>query len=171
MSTKENYLLSPVGSIQFMAAENPVKQDKSDNKEVYTVKLAFDVEKDKDFLAQISEINDTKVVTAQTYRGKVEATKKLLATGKALVSANSVYKPEIYDNQNNQLEEAPMFFGDSTGSAQMIIQPWRGEKGNSINLIGIIIHNVESSKSEEKGITNRKERLAQIRDLIKGSTK
>lgn len=173
MSTNRNLLTSPVGSIQFMAAENPVKQSKSDDKQVYTIKLALDVKKDKDFLATVSEINDAKVVTAQTYRGKVQATKDLLATGKALVSANSNYKPEIYDNKGNKLEEAPMFFGDSTGTAQMIVQPWKGDKGGTINLIGIIVHSVENAEGSEGSTSggDRESRLAQLRAAVEAATK
>lgn len=172
MSTNRNLLTSPVGSIQFMAAENPVKQSKSDDKMVYTIKLALDVKKDKDFLAQVAEINDAKVVTSQTYRGKQQETKDLLATGKALVSANSNFKPEIYDNKGNKLDEAPMFFGDSTGTAQMIVQPYRGDKGGTINLVGIIVHSVENAEGAEGSSgSDRESRLAQLRAAVEAATK
>lgn len=172
MSTNRNLLTSPVGSIQFMAAANPVKQSKSDDKLVYTIKLALDVKKDKDFLAQVAEINDAKVVTAQTYRGKVQASKDLLSTGKALVSANSNFAPEIYDSKGNKLEEAPLFFGDSTGTAQMIVQPWKGDKGGTINLIGIIVHSVEHAEgSGSTGTGDRESRLAQLRAAVEAATK
>ena len=173
MSTNRNLLTSPVGSIQFMAAENPVKQSKADDKMVYTIKLALDSKKDKEFLAQVAQINDAKVVTAQTYRGKVQAVKDLLATGKSLVSANSNYKPEIYDSKGNKLEEAPMFFGDSKGTAQMIVQPYQGEKGGTINLIGIIVHSVENAEGTggDKGTTDREGRLAQLRAAVEAATK
>lgn len=172
MSTNRNLLTSPVGSIQFMAAETPVKQSKSDDKQVYTIKLALDTKKDKEFLAQVAEINDAKVVTAETYRGKVQATKDLLATGKALVSANSNYKPEIYDAKGNKLEEAPMFFGDSTGTAQMIVQPYKGDKGGTINLVGIIVHSVSTPEaSSSTGTGDRESRLAQLRAAVEAATK
>lgn len=170
MSTNRNLLTSPVGSIQFMAAENPVKQSKSDDKQVYTIKLAFDVKKDREFLDKVAAINDTKVVTQQSYRGKVQAVKDLLATGKALVSANSNFKPEIYDNKGNKLEEAPMFFGDSVGTAQMIVQPYKGDKGGTINLIGIILHEV-STPENEGNTTDRESRLAQLRAAVEAATK
>lgn len=171
MSTNRNLLTSPVGSIQFMAAENPVKQSKSDDKLVYTIKLALDVKKDKDFLAQISEINDAKVVTAQTYRGKQQEIKDLLATGKALVGANSNFKPEIYDNKGNKLEEAPLFFGDSTGTAQMIVQPYHGDKGGTINLIGIIVHSVENTEGDTSSGSDRESRLAALKAAVEAATK
>jgi hypothetical protein len=153
-----------------MAAENPVKQTKSDDKLVYTIKLALDNKKDKDFLAQVLEINDAKVVTAQSYRGKVQAIKDLLETGKSLVSANSKFKPHIYDSKGNELEEAPMFFADSTGTAQMIVQPWKGDKGGTINLIGIIIHEITTPESSEGGTTDRETRLAQLRAAVAVAT-
>lgn len=170
MSTNRNLLTSPVGSIQFMAAENPVKQSKGDDKLVYTVKLALDNKKDKAFLAAVSEINDAKVVTAQSYRGKVQAIKDLLATGKSLVSANSNFKPIIYDASGNELEEAPSFFADSTGTAQMIVQPWKGDKGGTINLIGIIIHEITTPEGTA-GTTDRESRLAQLRAAVEAATK
>ena len=169
MSANTNLLPSPVGSIQFMAAENPVRQSKSDDKMVYTIKLAFDVKADAKFLAQVAEINDAKVVTSQTYRGKDQAVKELLATGKALVGANSNFKPKVYDNKGNELEEAPMFFGDSTGTAQMIVEPWTGTKGGTINLISIIIHEVSTPESASNG--SREDRLAQLRAAVAAATK
>lgn len=177
MSTNRNLLTSPVGSIHYMAAENPTKQSKSDDKLVYTIKLAFDVKKDKEFLTQVSAINHAKVVTAQTYRGDpttkgYAATKALLDSGKALVGANSNFKPEIYDNKGNKLEEAPMFFGDSTGTAQMIVQPWKGDKGGTINLIGIIVHSVENAEGTEGSSgSDRESRLAQLRAAVEAATK
>jgi hypothetical protein len=172
MSTNRNLLTSPVGTIQFMAAENPVKQSKSDDKQVYTIKLAFDVVKDAAFLAEVAEVNDAKVVTAQTYRGKSPEIKALLSTGKALVGANSNFKPEVYDSKGNTLEEAPNFFGDSTGTAQMIVQPWKGDKGGTINLIGIIIHEVNSPEGTNTiGTGDREARLAQLREAVALATK
>ncbi len=175
MSANRNLLTSPVGSIQFMAAENPTRQSKSDDTLVYTVKLAFDVKKDKEFLSQISDINHAKVVTSATYRGDPKskgyaATKAVLDSGKALVSANSIYKPEMYDNKGNKLEEAPMFFADSTGTAQMIVEPWTGEKGGTVNLVGIIIHSVENVEGADNG-TTRETRLAQLRAAVEAATK
>lgn len=169
MSTNRNLLTSPIGTIQFMATENPVKQSKSSDKEVYTIKLAFDVKKDKKFLDEVSKINDAKVVTAQTYRGRVKAIKELLATGKALVAANSKYKPETYDTNGNQLEESPMFFADSTGTAQMIVQPYESDKGGTINLMGVIIHTIENAEGSTD-TTSRETRLAQLRAAVKAAT-
>lgn len=169
MSTNRNLLTSPVGSIQFMAAENPVKS--TNDKLQYTVRIAFDSKKDSAFLNQVAEINDAKVVTAQSYRGKSEAVKALLATGKSLVSASSNFKPEVYDNKGNILEEAPMFYAESTGTAQMIVQPYHGDKGGTINLVGIIIHNVENTEGTKGEGTDRETRLAQLRAAVAAATK
>lgn len=158
-------LTSPVGTIQWMAVNTPVKDSKT-GKESYSIKLAFDLKTDAKWLADVSEINDAKVVTAKTYRGKQESIKALLATGKALVEAKSNYKPEIYDKAGNVIEDAPMFFMESTGTAQMYVQPYRGDKGGTINLVGVKIHSLESPESS--GV-DRETRLAQLRELAKQS--
>ncbi len=155
---------SPVGEIQFLAVENPVKS--TSGKEVYTVKLAFDVKKDKEWLAQISEINDAKVVTAQTYRGKSEAVKAILAQGKALVGADSKFQPETFDSAGTPLEENPRFFADSSGTAQMIVQPYQSDKGGTINLLGVVIHTIENAEGSSSG-TDRETRLVQLREMAK----
>lgn len=165
MSTNKNLLTSPVGTIEFMAAENPLQQK---DKEVYTIKLAFDVEKDKEFLSKVAEVNDAKVVTAKSYRGKVKSIQALLDTGKALVSANTIYKPIVWDNKGNELEECPLFFEDSKGTAQMIVEPWKGDKGGTINLMGIIIHSVEGT-GESTG-ASREDRLARLREIVAKAT-
>lgn len=170
MSTNRNLLTSPVGTIQFMAAEKQVKQSKKSDKLVYTIKLAFDVKKDKEFLDTIAAINKVKVVTAKSYRGEVQEVMDLLATGKALISANSNYKPEVYDHNGNKYEEAPMFFGESTGTAQMIVQPWEGEEGGTINLVGIIVHTIENPEGTGE-VKDRATRVAELDALVKANTK
>ncbi len=168
MATKENLVTSPIGEIQFMAAGTPVKS--TNDKLVYTIRLAYDSKKDAKWLAQIADINDAKVVTATSYRGKSAAVKALLATGKSLVSANSNFKPAIYDKDGNELEEAPMFFSDSTGTAQMIVSPYKGEKGGTINLVGIILHSVSSAEGTTDG-ADRETRLSQLRAAVEAATK
>lgn len=168
MSTNRNLLTSPIGEIQFMAAENPVKD--TNDKAVYTLKLAFDAKKDKEFLDVVSKINDSKVVTEKSYRGKSAAIKAILATGKALVSASSQFKPTVYDTNGNEMEEAPYFFAESKGTAQMIVQPYEGKKGGTINLIGIIVHNLENPEGTGEGVS-RETRLAQLRAAVEAATK
>lgn len=164
MSTGGNLLKSPVGEIQFLAANKPVT-DKKTGKESYSVNLAFDVKKDAKFLKEISNINDAKVVTAATYRGKSEAIKALLATGKARIEAKSNFKPTVFDANGNELEEAPYFGSESTGTAQMIVQPYTSDKGGTINLIGIVIHEVKSPEGTTGSGVDRETRLQQLRAL------
>jgi hypothetical protein len=166
MSNK--YLTSPPGEIQFMAIENPVTDSKTE-KEQYSIKLAFDVEKDAEWLAQIEEINHAKVVTAKTYRGKSEAAKKVLAQGKAFVEAKSIYKPQGYDASGNELEENPMFFPESKGTARMIVQPYKGQNGGTINLMGVLIESIEGNESS--GSVDRETRLAQLKAAVEAATK
>ena len=170
MATKDTSLLtSPVGTIQFMAATNPVTDSKT-GREAYSINLAFDVKKDAKWLVQIHDINEAKVVTADTYRGKSDAIKALLATGKARVEAKSNFKPTVYDKDGVEMEEAPMFFADSVGTAQMIVQPYYGDKGGTINLVGIIIHSITSPEGSGDG-TDRETRLAQLREAVANATK
>lgn len=163
-----NLLTSPVGEIQFMAAETPVKG--TNDKMQYSTRLIFDSKKDAKFLKEISAINDALVVTADTYRGKNAEVKALLATGKSQVNARSNYKPNVYDKEGNELEEAPAFYTDSTGQAQMIVQPYTGSsKGGTINLVAVIVHNIESPESSSG--TDRETRRAQLQALVDAATK
>lgn len=169
MTTNTNILTSPVAEIYFMAAENPVKDNKT-GKENYSVRLAFDSKKDKEFLDKINEINDAKVVTSKTYRGKSKEIQAVLDSGKSLVEAKSQFKPNVYDSEGNQLEEAPLFFSGDTGTAQMLVQPYYGQKGGTINLVGIIVHKLENSNQQGDG-TSRETRLAQLREAVQQATK
>lgn len=165
MATEKNLIKSPVGDIQFLATANPVSKSKGSEDKVYTIKLALDSKKDAKFLAEISAINDAKVVTSQTYRGKDAKIKELLASGKSLVAANSKFQPQVYDAKGNQLEEAPLFFADSTGTAQMIVQPYVSDKGGTINLVAVVIHSVSSPEGSTTG-TDRETQLARIRAML-----
>jgi hypothetical protein len=161
-----NLLTSPVGQIHFMAAENPTKEGK------YTVKLVLDAKKDKEFLSTVSEINKAIVVTAKTYRGENAALIALLDEGKVTVEARSNYKPTVWDAEGNQLEEAPSFFSGDKGTAQMIVSPYKGTKGGSINLVGIIVQELKSSETNTGGDgTSRETRLAQLRAAVEAATK
>lgn len=156
-------LKSPVGEIQFMAVARTVPNSKG--VDVYSVRIAFDSVKDADWIAQIAAINPSKPVTAQTYRGKSPEVKALLATGKTLISAETKYQVELFDKDGNTMEEAPSFYKDSKGTAQMIITPYtKSEKGGTINLVGIKIHSLEGSTSS--GV-DRETRLAQLHELAK----
>lgn len=170
MSTNRNLLTSPKADIYFMAAENAVKA--TNGKDEYTITLMIDPKDDTEgFLSAVSEVNDAKVVTAQSYRGKSDKIKAILATGKVKVTANSQFKPTVYDAKGNVREDAPMFFADSTGTAQMVVEPWRGDKGGTINLVCIIIHNVESPEGETATGGDRESRLAALKAEVAKYTK
>ncbi len=169
MSTDTSLKTSPKGEIKFMAVENAVMNEKTGKAE-FSIRLGFDSEKDKEFLAWVTEVNDAKVVTEGNYRGKQKETKAYLSTGKSLVNATSQFKPKIYDAKGNELEEAPYFFADSTGTAQMIVQPYYGKKGGTINLIGVIVHNIENPEGTGEGVS-RETRLAQLREQVELHTK
>ncbi len=167
MTTNGNLLTSPVGEIQFLAVNRPVTNSKGS--EVYSIRLALDTKKDAKFISQIAEINPNKPVTADTYRGKSKEVKELLAQGKTLISAETKFEVPLYDNKGNKLEEAPMFFADSKGTAQMVVQPYtKSAKGGTINLVAVIIHNIES---ENPGGVDRETRLAQLRSAVEDATK
>lgn len=159
-------LTSPTGEIQFMAVVNPVPKSKGSEEKVFTVKIAYDNKKDAKWLSQISDINDAKVVTADSYRGKDKAIKALLATGKSLVSAVTKFQPTVYDAAGNEIE-APMFFVESTGTAQMIVEPYKGDKGGTINLVGVIVHSIESPETSSSTGEDRQEALARIRAQLR----
>lgn len=162
-----NLLTSPVGEIQFLAINRPVVNSKGT--EVYSIRLALDTVKDAEWIAQIAEINSNKPVTSSTYRGKSQEVKDLLAKGKTLISAETKFEVPIYDKEGNKLEEAPMFFADSKGTAQMVVQPYtKSAKGGTINLAAVIIHSIES---ENSGGTDRETRLAQLRAAVEAATK
>lgn len=168
MTTKGNLLTSPVGEIQFLAVNRPVTNSKGS--EVYSIRLALDTEKDAEFISKIADINSSKPVTAQTYRGKNKEVKELLAKGKTLISAETKFEVALYDNKGNKLEDAPMFFADSKGTAQMVVQPYtKSAKGGTINLVAVIIHNIESENTT--GGTDRETRLAQLRSAVEAATK
>lgn len=163
-----NLLTSPVGEIQFLAINRPVTNSKGT--EVYSIRLALDSVKDADFIAQIAEINSNKPVTAASYRGKSKEVKELLAQGKTLISAETKFEVPIYDKEGNKLEEAPMFFADSKGTAQMVVQPYtKSAKGGTINLVAVILHSIESENSGN-GV-DRETRLAQLRSAVEAATK
>lgn len=162
MSTTDNEVkTSPVGEIVFMAGENPVT-DKKTGKQHYSIKLAFDVKKDKEWLDWVSSVNSAKVVTERTYRGNSDELLAILAKGKAFVEAKSNFKPEAYDAKGNPTEECPLFFPDSTGTAKMMVTSYQGEKGGTINLVGIIVKTVESPEGSTSSGVSREERLAQL---------
>lgn len=161
-----NLLTSPVGEIQFLAVSRPVTNSKGT--EVYTIRLALDTEKDAEWIAKIAEINSNKPVTAATYRGKNAEVKELLKQGKTLISAETKFEVPVYDKEGNKLEEAPMFFADSKGLAQMVVQPYtKSAKGGTINLVAVIIHSIESESGGASGAETRAATLEALRQQLR----
>lgn len=162
-----DYLTSPIGDIQFLALKNTVQNRK--DVAVYSIRLAFDSEKDAKWISDIAAINMNKPVTAGTYRGKSDAVKEVLAQGKTLISADTQFEVAVYDKEGNLLEEAPQFFAGDTGTAQMVVQPYtKSAQGGTINLMAVIVHNVEN---ENSGGLDREARLAQLKETIALATK
>lgn len=159
-------LTSPVGDIVWMAAHTP-HEDKKTGKKTYSVRLAIDPSTDTDgFLAAVTKLNKKKVVTAKSYSGESEKLQEILATGKVLIEARSQFAPTVSDAQGNKLEEAPMFFAESTGKARMIVQPYTSDKGGTINLIEIVLYEINTPESETSG-ESREEQLARIRAQLR----
>jgi hypothetical protein len=162
-----NLLTSPAGEIQFLAVSRPVTNSKGT--EVYTIRLALDSEKDAEFISQIAAINSNKPVTEKTYRGNNKEIKEMLSRGKTLISAETKFEVPVYDKEGQKMEEAPMFFADSKGTAQMVVQPYtKSAKGGTINLVAVILHSIESENSTG---TDRESRLAQLRSAVEAATK
>lgn len=162
MSSTGNLLTSPVGEIQFLALNNPVKKYIGDDAPlVYTVRLKFDssTSEGAEWKKTIEAINPNLIGTKHT-DSKTEYT----------VRASTKFKVETTDSKGNTLEEAPMFFSDSKGTARMIVQPYTGNKmGGSINLMAVVINSLDSGSSEKSG--SREDKLSQLREAIKLTTK
>lgn len=163
MSTNGNLLTSPVGEIQFMAVNRPVANKKT-GEERREISLLLDSEAASEFIAAVSAINSGIPVTEHTYRGKNKELKASLK-GKTKITAGTKYEVAVYDSKGNKMEEAPNFFAESTGTAQMVVQPYtKSEKGGSINLVAVIIHNIEGGTTELTP-EERRQKLAELRDL------
>lgn len=173
MSTNGNLLTSPVGEIQFLAVNRPVTNTKGS--EVYSIRLALDSKKDAEWISKIEAINPGIPVTSENYRGKktskkYASTKALLDSGKTLINAETKFEVALYDKDGGKMEEAPMFFADSKGTAQMVVQPYtKSEKGGTINLVAVIIHSIDSETTS--GGTDRETRIAQLQAAVDAATK
>lgn len=140
MSTKSSYLTSPIGEIQFMALAKPVKKYIGDDAPlVYTIRLKFDgsTNEGKAWKKEIEKINPNLIGTKHT-NSSTEFT----------VRASTKFEVKVTDSKGNELEEAPMFFGDSKGTAKMVVEPWTGNSmGGSINLAAVVIDTLDNSTS------------------------
>jgi hypothetical protein len=137
-------------------------------KEEYVVRIALDSVADAEWIGQIAAINSNIPVTAATYKGKNAGIKALLDTGKTLIKTSTQFQPKVYDKSGNEVEDMPMFFADSKGTAKVIVQPYQGKKGGSINLIAVVINSMDAGESASG--TSREERLGQLRAALQEAT-
>lgn len=146
---------SPVGEIQFMALNNKVKKNVSeDSPEGYTIRLKFDgtTNEGATFRETVEKINANLV-----------GTKHVNKEGEYTVRAFTKFDVEVFDSEGNTLEERPNFFKDSTGTASMIIKPYTGNSmGGTINLVAVVINELDTSESSADQSTL----LDQIKDMI-----
>lgn len=157
---------SPVGEIYFMAVHTPVT-NKRTGKTRREVSVLFDSKKAADFISTIAKINPGIPVTAATYRGNDAGLKAELEKGKTKISAGTQFDVEVFDKAGEPLDEKPMFFPDSTGTVQMIVEPYtKSEKGGTINLVGVVIHSIEGGESSSSP-GDREAKLARLRELAK----
>lgn len=168
--TDTGLLTSPVGEIWYMAVNEAVENKKT-GKSKREICLLLDSAEAKDFITSVKKVNKGIPVTEHTYSGEDDNLKAALK-GKTKISAGTLFEVPVYDKDGNKLDEAPNFFkknGD-TGTAQMVVQPYtKSEKGGSINLAAVIIHNIESVEGAEG--TDRETRLAQLREAVEAATK
>lgn len=160
MSTTQNYLTSPKGEIQFLALNRKVAKDlKADSPEGYAVRIKFNT-KTKEGAAwktAIEKINPNLV-----------GTKHVDSKDEYTVRAFSKYMPEVLDNNGNNMEDLPNFYKTSKGTATMVVTPYMGNAmGGTINLAGIVIHEIEEGEGDGGGETTGREAvLDQLRAVL-----
>ena len=136
------YIASPEGQLLYMSLAKPVL-NKYNNKMEYTCRILFDgtTEEGKAFKDQITEINDKCVVTTSK---TVDISK-----GHFIVKASSTYQPKVVDYNKEEIEEIPQFYTGSTGTAKMVVKPFEGTKGGSINLVAVALGKLNLTEPKE----------------------
>jgi len=161
MSTTGNLLTSPTGTIQFLALNKPVAKYIGDGAPlVYTVRLKFDsaTKEGAAWKKSIEDLNPNLIGTKHT-DSKTEFT----------VRAATKFEVKVTDGNGNEMEEAPMFFKDSKGTAKMIVAPYTGNSmGGSINLIAVVVESLESGSSTET--SGREAKLNELKEALKQAT-
>lgn len=161
MSTNTNYITSPKGEIQFLALNRKVSKDlKADSVQGYAVRVKYDssTKEGKDFKSAIESINPNLIGTKHV-NNKNEFT----------IRAFSQFMPEVLDGKGNNMEELPNFYNDSTGVATLVVTPYMGNAmGGTINLAGVVIHEIDVGEHTSTGDTNREDVLSQLRNALKG---
>ena len=162
-----NLITSPKGEIQFLALNRKVAKDlKPDSAQGYAIRLKFDgnTEEGKAFKDVISKINPSLI-----------GSKHVDVKGEYTVRAFTQFELSVVDAAGNDMEEKPNFYKDSKGVARMIVQPYtKNELGGTINLIGVVIHNLEAGEATSEGSTgtsSREDLRAALQAAINGVTK
>ena len=146
-ANQEGLLTSPVGTIQYMAIKNKVRNKPTDEEaSVYTVRLEFDgnTEEGKAYKKTVEGINSALI-----------GTKNASQKGNFTVKASTKWYPKVIDSTGELItqEEAPVFYPKSTGQAAMTVKAFTGNSlGGSLNLVGIAISHLDlAEKPEESG--------------------
>lgn len=134
------YIASPEGQLLFMALAKPVMNTYK-NKPEYTCRILFDgnTTEGKTFRDQITAINPASVVTTSK---TVE-----IPAGHFVVKASSTYQPKVVDYNKEELETIPQFSKGSTGTGKMVVKPFEGTKGGSINLVAVALGELNLTES------------------------
>lgn len=150
MSTTTSYLTSPKGEIQFLALNRKVSKDLTkDSVEGYAVRIKYSsaTKEGAAWKATIAAINPNLI-----------GTKHVNSKDEYTVRAFSKFLPEVLDNNGNNMDEMPNFYKDSIGTATMVVTPYTGNAmGGTINLVGIVIHNIEEGENTGSGEVNGRE--------------
>ena len=162
MSTKSDFITSPIGEILFLALNNKVpKTDKKGSPEGYTVRLKFtDTTKEgAAFKKTIAAINKDLIGPKD---------KSGLKPGEYIVRAFTQFAPVVLDGEGNPMEELPNFYADSTGTASMVVTAFDTENGGGINLAGVKIYTIEVGDHPGTTEEARAETANRIRALLAG---
>lgn len=157
-TTKSDYIRSPVGELQFLALNNKVAKDlKPDSDEGYAVRLKFTTATPEgaQFKKDIAAINANLIGTKHV-NNKNEYT----------VRAFSKFLPVVVDSNDNEMEELPNFYSESTGTASMVVLPYMGNAmGGSLTLQAI---KIEALEVGEAPTDKREETVNKIKALLAG---
>lgn len=143
-------LVSPVGTIVFMALDAPRANKYKGGKEEYSIRLKFDGSCSK-WKEQIAAVNPKIIVETDD--------------GGFCVNATTKYAPTVTDAEGHTLshEDVPSFGVGASGQAIMTVQTYEGQRGNSINLSAVGLVNLEHAEGVESGGTS----LNALREALK----
>lgn len=158
------YLESPKGEIQFLALNRKVTKDlKKDSVGGYAIRLKFDsaTKEGAEWKKKMEAINTNLVGTKHTDT-KTEFT----------IRAFSQFLPIVMNANGDLIDEGelPNFYATSKGVASILIVPYlENPMGGSINLSGIVIHQLEEGEKPEGeggGGGAREAVLARLKEMM-----